>query len=168
MEASTPSRAAQAISILCGTLNGHCSCVPTRERVVLTTIGALRNPMTISRKARIPDAICGPRPSGSLQHGALTPERARSIYDEITAQHRQILIPESARWGNQHGQNRGVRDWQNEYNRIVNEWFPVRRDILVGMLQSAGLYPRIEAPRYSQHGGSIAQGEGPLSLSPKQ
>ncbi len=98
--------------------------------------------------------------------GALTPEKARTLYDEITGQHPTILSAEAARWGNQHGQNRSVSDWQNEYNRIVNNWFPVRGELYLDSLRSAGLYPDLAAPTYSQHGGSIPLGTGPTVAVP--
>jgi hypothetical protein len=93
-----------------------------------------------------------------FNNGPLTPPRARAIYDEVTAQHRSILIPESARWGNQHGGQYGVSHWQSEYNNIVNTWFPVRTANFLSQLRARGLYPFIDAPIYSQHGGSVPAG----------
>lgn len=98
--------------------------------------------------------------------GPLTPINARALYDEVTAQHRIILNPEAARWGNQHGGNRDVSDWEGEYNNIVNNWFPVRDDLFLDSLRSANLYPGIEAPVYSQHGGSLPAGTGPTLRVP--
>ena len=93
-----------------------------------------------------------------FNNGALTPARARVIYDEVTALHRNILIPESARWGNQHGLANGVTQWQTEYNNIVNTWFPVRTANFLAQLRARSLYPNIDAPLYSQHGGSVPAG----------
>ena len=98
--------------------------------------------------------------------GPLTPANARALYDEVTAQHRSILNPEAARWGDQHGGNRDLSDWENEYNRIVNNWFPVRDELFLNTLRSADLYPGIEAPVYSQHGGSLPAGTGPTLRVP--
>lgn len=98
--------------------------------------------------------------------GPLTPANARSLYEEVTAQHTSILNPEAARWGDQHGSNRSVSDWQTEYNRIVNNWFPVRGDLFLATLRSADLYPGIEAPFYSQHGGALPAGTGPTLRVP--
>ena len=91
-------------------------------------------------------------------NGPLTPARSRAIYDEVTAQHRSILIPESARWGNQHGGQYGVAQWQTEYNSIVNTWFPVRTANFLSQLRARSLYPSLNAPLYSQHGGSVPAG----------
>lgn len=98
--------------------------------------------------------------------GPLTPANARALYEEVTAQHTSILNPEAARWGDQHGSNRSVSDWQTEYNRIVNNWFPVRGDLFLASLRSADLYPGIEAPVFSQHGGSLPAGTGPTLRVP--
>ncbi|YCM46550.1 lamin tail domain-containing protein [Verrucomicrobiaceae bacterium 227] len=98
--------------------------------------------------------------------GALTPEAALARYEEVTADHTSILNPEAARWGNQHGGRRSLSDWQGEYNRIVNDWFPARGDLFLDSLRSAGLYPNLTAPSYSQHGGSVAQGSGPNLIAP--
>ena len=98
--------------------------------------------------------------------GPLTPANARALYNEVTAQHRSILKPEAARWGDQHGGNRDLSDWENEYNNIVNNWFPVRDERLLDSLRSADLYPGIEAPVYSQHGGALPAGTGPTLRVP--
>lgn len=98
--------------------------------------------------------------------GPLTPTNARRLYDEVTEQHRSILNPEAARWGDQHGGNRHISDWEDEYNRIVNSWFPVRDKLFLDSLRSSDLYPRVEAPVYSQHGGSLPSGTGPTLRVP--
>ncbi|MEO8350963.1 MAG: CotH kinase family protein [Chthoniobacteraceae bacterium] len=101
-----------------------------------------------------------------FNEGPLTPANARAIYERITTQHTSILVPESARWGNQHGQQRGVSDWQNEYNRILNTWFPVRTANFLSQLRSRGLYPFLDAPTYVPHGGSLPAGSGPRFSAP--
>lgn len=102
-----------------------------------------------------------------FNEGPLTPEKARALYEKITAQHTSILNPEAARWGNQHGGNRSLRDWENEYHRIINSWFPNRGERLLASLRSAGLYPNLTAPTYSQHGGFVPSGNGPTVLVPQ-
>lgn len=98
--------------------------------------------------------------------GPLTPAAAQARYEEVTTDHTSILNPEAARWGDQHGQSRSLSDWQNEYNRIVDDWFPVRGDNFLSSLRSAGLYPNLTAPTYSQHGGSVPDGSGPSIITP--
>lgn len=99
-----------------------------------------------------------------FNNGPLTPAAALARYEEVTADHRSILNPEAARWGDQHGGNRSLSDWEGEYNRIVSDWFPDRPDLFLGSLRSAGLYPDLAAPTYSQHGGSFVSGAGPSMI----
>ncbi|MEN8680697.1 MAG: lamin tail domain-containing protein, partial [Akkermansiaceae bacterium] len=47
-----------------------------------------------------------------------------------------------------------------------NNWFPVRDDRFLDSLRSADLYPAIEAPVYSQHGGALPAGTGPTLRVP--
>lgn len=101
--------------------------------------------------------------------GVFTPDRALALYQEITKDHRSILNAEAARWGNQHGGARDVSSWESEYNRITNPnsgWFANRGAIFLGQLRSRRLYPSIEAPIYSQHGGTVAAGSGPTLSVP--
>jgi len=101
-----------------------------------------------------------------FNNGPLTPAAALARYEEITANHRSILNPEAARWGDQHGGTRSLSDWEGEYNNIVNNWFPDRGDLFLNSLRSANLYPDIAAPTYSQHGGSFSLGSGPTLFTP--
>ncbi|MGY8686532.1 MAG: CotH kinase family protein, partial [Verrucomicrobiales bacterium] len=102
-----------------------------------------------------------------FNRGPLSPRGARALYEEVTAQHTSILVPEAARWGGQHGQNRHVADWQSEYDRIIHDWFPVRTGNFLAQLRSRGLYPIIGAPTYSQHGGAMPLGSGPSLIVPQ-
>lgn len=100
--------------------------------------------------------------------GIFTPAKARELFNEITADHIRILNAEAARWGNQHGQSRDVRDWRGELAKIVRStgWFTRRPDIFLDQLRARGLYPDTEAPTYSQHGGSVPVGGGPTLSVP--
>ena len=101
--------------------------------------------------------------------GALTRGRTAGLYRRITALHSRILIPESARWGNQHGDRRHVGEWHTEWRRLVDSgdgWFARRPAILLNELKGRGLYPDLEAPTYSQHGGSLVAGAGPTLSVP--
>ena len=65
-----------------------------------------------------------------------------------------------ARWGNYFHAPGSVSaaDWNVERARILEEFFPVRSDVLVQQLRAANpsLYPTIDAPAFSQHGGHMA------------
>ncbi len=115
-------------------------------------------------------ALFGDRTHRALfNDGVFTPEKATALYEEITAQHRSILNPEAARWGNQHGGSYSVSNWESEYDRLVNPtsgWFAKRPENFLNQLRTQNLYPDLEAPTYSQHGGSVPVGSGPTLSVP--
>ena len=76
----------------------------------------------------------------------------------------RAIVGESARWGDYHRPSlpytRNV-EWVTERNRLINDYFPVRRDIVLNQLRTAGLYPNVDAPEYKvngvfQHGGYVS------------
>jgi hypothetical protein len=93
--------------------------------------------------------------------GALTPgpaaDRWRARAEEIVG----AVIGESARWGDVRRATppytRNV-EWTNELNRLLNEYFPVRTEILLGQYKAAGLYPAVAAPAFNLPGGDVAPG----------
>ena len=87
--------------------------------------------------------------------GVLTPQRCLDRYADITRDHRSFLIPELARWGDQHGTLRTIANWEATYNNVRNNWLAVRTPGLVTVLKSAGLYPQTDTPTFSRHGGSV-------------
>ena len=87
--------------------------------------------------------------------GALTAQPCLDRYAEVTADHRSILIPELARWGDQHGTLRTLQNWIAEYDHIRSGWLAVRAPALVTVLKGAGLYPSLAAPAFSPHGGPV-------------
>ena len=87
--------------------------------------------------------------------GALTPQPSLNRYADITRNHPSILIPELARWGDQHGTLRTIQQWQAEYNNVRNNWLSVRTPGFVSILKGANLYPQTDPPTFSQRGGSV-------------
>ena len=98
--------------------------------------------------------------------GALTVNEAMTRYGDITKNHRSILIPELARWGDQHGMQRTIRQWESAYNQIQDRWLADRSPELVGILRGSNYYPDLDAPIYSQHGGDVSFGGGPALSVP--
>ncbi|MDG2324900.1 MAG: lamin tail domain-containing protein [Akkermansiaceae bacterium] len=96
--------------------------------------------------------------------GALTADEAMVRYADITKDHRSILIPELARWGDQHGTQRTIAQWESAYDQIQDQWLSDRSPELVEILRASNYYPDLDAPSYSQHGGDVSLGGGP-SLS---
>ncbi len=80
-------------------------------------------------------------------------------YVEFTDTIYDALLAESARWGDQHRSSRAyTRDaeWQREFDRIMNSWFPQRTFQLLDIFKSLDLYPPTNVPTFNQRGGSIA------------
>lgn len=92
--------------------------------------------------------------------GALTPEanierwmsRAEHIWEAVVA--------ESARWGDRSRPIPYTRD--NEYvveqRRLLLAYFPARTRVVLQQLRDNDLYPSVEAPVLSQHGGDFSPG----------
>ena len=96
------------------------------------------------------------------------PERnvPASIYAAISEENFDGIVAESARWGDQHRNAPYTRDneWQNEYDRIMNDWFPERSAVFLNQLTSADLYTAIRSAVFEingqdQHGGTIDSGD---------
>jgi hypothetical protein len=87
--------------------------------------------------------------------GPLTPQPCLDRYAAITRDHRSFIIPELARWGDQHGTLRTLANWENAYNNIRVGYLSVRTPSLLAVLKGAGLYPQTDAPTFSRHGGSV-------------
>lgn len=93
--------------------------------------------------------------------GALTPENGMAQWDARANGIRVALKAESARWGDHvDASPRTVADFEIGLNREYNTWFPGRTPITISQLRAADLYPNIEPPVYSQHGGNLPAGSG--------
>lgn len=93
--------------------------------------------------------------------GALTPDPLIKHFTELNATVEKSIIPEAARWADQHGQNVTPQDWITIRNRILTTYLPQRTATVLGQFRSAGLYPTVDAPVFYinntyQHGGHVA------------
>ena len=74
----------------------------------------------------------------------------------------KAIIAESARWGDSKtgwwAGPLGESNWRNAVNLVTNT-INTRREIFLGQLRTAELYPNLAAPAYSQHGGTVVQGQ---------
>jgi hypothetical protein len=87
--------------------------------------------------------------------------RPAALYNQRVAEIDAALVAESARWGdNQRPELPYTRDVEYEDTlRELNEsYFPQRSAIVLDQLRNAGLYPNVEAPTLSQHGGRVTAG----------
>ncbi|MBN1361382.1 MAG: lamin tail domain-containing protein, partial [Sedimentisphaerales bacterium] len=96
--------------------------------------------------------------------GILTPAALVQRYADLASMVEKAIIPESARWGDQHGRLPTQDDWYAMRDRILNTYLPQRSSIVLEQFRSAGLYPSTDAPAFYvdgtyQHGGHMAQGK---------
>ena len=95
--------------------------------------------------------------------GALTPEQGINRYTTRANEVDRAIIGESARWGDSRRSRPYTReDWGTEVDRLVNEYFSVRTDVVLNQLRQAGLYPSISPPDYHvdgqfQRGGQVSR-----------
>jgi hypothetical protein len=93
--------------------------------------------------------------------GALTPENGAAIWAARADGIREAMKAESARWGDFRGEPpRTLVQWETALNREYTGWFPLRTPVTISQLRAVGLYPNIEPPVFSQHGGSVPDGFG--------
>lgn len=85
--------------------------------------------------------------------GALTPERNTARLNARMDEVRDSMIAECARWG-----YRTPDNWLAAAETIRTGLFPQRSTNLFNALKARGLYPSIDPPVFSKHGGSVAQG----------
>lgn len=96
--------------------------------------------------------------------GALTEGPAGKLWSDKADLIREALKAECARWGDFTQDQRGaskintLTEWQALVDREMTVWFPQRSEILLNQLRNDSLYPDLEAPIFSQHGGSVSAG----------
>ncbi|MFT4547329.1 MAG: hypothetical protein ACI8XO_001313 [Verrucomicrobiales bacterium] len=92
--------------------------------------------------------------------GALTSENGIAQWSARADAIREAMKAESARWGDFRGSNppRTLIQWEAALQREYNDWFPFRTPVTISQLRSRGLYPDIDPPNFSQHGGMVADG----------
>ncbi|MFM1945028.1 MAG: hypothetical protein RI897_4010, partial [Verrucomicrobiota bacterium] len=108
-------------------------------------------------------------------NGALTPEANIARWQKWTDIMNNPIVAESCRWGDYrrdvHPYSNGSYElytredqWIAENNRMTQSYFLNRSDIVLQQFRTAGLYPTLNAPTFSQHGGTVAAGYN-LSIS---
>ncbi|MBN1443436.1 MAG: hypothetical protein JXA90_12065, partial [Planctomycetes bacterium] len=91
--------------------------------------------------------------------GVLTPESLIPRYAELADNVERAIVGESARWGDQHyNPPLTLAEWYAERDWILGTYLPQRSDIVLGQFRAAGLYPAVDAPEFSRHGGRIEAG----------
>ena len=89
--------------------------------------------------------------------GAMTPAAAQAIFDARAAQIAQAIVPDVSRWG-QSATNHTLAQWNARLNLIRTNFFPGRPATLLNHLRTRGLFPSVNAPVFSQRGGTVESG----------
>ncbi len=104
--------------------------------------------------------------------GVLSPDYTVPLYASMAEGIEQSVLAESARWGDVVREPAyDFDDWDSQRNWILNTYLPQRTNVVLGQLQSAGLYPSIAAPSFRvngapQHGGTIELGDALTVTAP--
>jgi hypothetical protein len=88
-----------------------------------------------------------------FNNGALTPSNNIQRLERRVDEARLGFISEAARWGNLF---REPTSWESYQNNLINNHFPRLTKTMIGRFKSAGMYPDIDAPVYSQRAGSVS------------
>ena len=88
-----------------------------------------------------------------LNGGALTQARNVARLDQLADALERPFIVESARWN-----YRTPSSWLTAKNQIRNSWLNTRSTTVIGQYRSAGFFPSLAAPLFSQRGGPVAAG----------
>jgi hypothetical protein len=90
--------------------------------------------------------------------GLLTPPASIARIQRRARQIDLAIIAESARWGDaKHHPPYTRQDWQNEIDRLVNNYLPGRTQVVLGQLKSVGWYPDLDPPAFSPQGGHVSR-----------
>ena len=92
--------------------------------------------------------------------GTLTPSNAAATFRTRLDDVEQAVYAESARWGDNRKEPpyRKEVEWEAEKTRLFDTYFPARTAALLGQLSGQNLYPDVDAPVLSQHGGVFTNG----------
>jgi hypothetical protein len=96
-----------------------------------------------------------------FNEGSLSPEACADRYQKLTKEIDLAIIAETARWGDyrrdiQPSDNDRVLYTKNEFwdvenQRLMNDYFPYRSDIVVQQFKKIGLFPTIDAPEFTHY-----------------
>ena len=88
--------------------------------------------------------------------GALTPENGMAQWAARADGIREAMKAESARWGDFRREPPfTLVDWERSLQREYTSWFPLRTPVTISQLRATNVYPTVDPPVLSQHGGYI-------------
>jgi hypothetical protein len=102
-----------------------------------------------------------------FNEGIFTPDSLIARYQEITDRVEQMMVAESARWGDMNSPTPTplvLSDWAAERDYMLNTYLPQRSGIVMQEMREYGFYPDTDAPSFNQFGGYVPSGFG-LTMS---
>ncbi|MDB6070468.1 MAG: hypothetical protein JWL81_1639 [Verrucomicrobiales bacterium] len=90
--------------------------------------------------------------------GVLTPSKNDARLRAMCTPIERAFIPESARWGYDFSQNRTWASWKGARDVCLASWIPNRTATVLSQFRTAGFYPSLNAPVFTQNGGTFAAG----------
>jgi len=97
--------------------------------------------------------------------GMLTPARVQADFTELTDRIARTVIPECARWSQEgSGGAYTPESLQRYVDWIKFDHGNVRTNTVIRQMRAAGIFPSLDAPTLSRHGGAIGPTE-PLSMT---
>jgi hypothetical protein len=90
--------------------------------------------------------------------GALTPAPNSARYVMRAFAIKEAVAGESARWGDSSGRLVYPSTWAAGVRGMTGSYFQLRNPYVIEQFRGKNLYPAIDAPGFSQHGGAITSG----------
>jgi hypothetical protein len=92
-----------------------------------------------------------------FNQGWMTPAKAIPLFLARAQEIDLAIIGESARWGDTYHEPPRTKDddWQKAIDDIVDNYFPLRTNIVIDQLKAANLYPDIDPPVFSNNNITI-------------
>lgn len=92
-----------------------------------------------------------------FNNGALTPDRALALFEWRRVEVGNAMIADCVRWGTNPTAHT-LTQWNTRINSVKTNFFPGRTATLLGQLRGRGFYPQVNAPAFSQRGGTVSGG----------
>ena len=104
-----------------------------------------------------------------FNEGILTPARVKALIEQRKSQIEKAIIAESARWGDSKVSSPRTydKDWLPAVNFLLNEYAPVRTEMVINQFKDKGWYPDVEPPVFDHAGGVVPRGTRISMTSPR-
>jgi hypothetical protein len=96
-----------------------------------------------------------------FNNGIFTPDSLIARYEEIVDRVEQVMVAESARWGDMNSPTPTplvLSDWAAERDYLLGTYLPQRSAIVMDEMREYGFYPNTDAATFNQHGGYVPPG----------